>query len=222
MGRRIHDNLRKVMAYLLAVHLPIAGLALLPVMLGLPPLLLPVHVVVIQMAIDPMCSLAFENTPQARDLMSRPPRAVDAPLVDRGLVLRALAQGGALLVATLAAYAWSLGQGGDADQARTLAFVGLTAGNLLLVWLNASEGVPAGALMGRAFRAYWVVAAVAVGLVGLALTLAPLRALLAFAVVPPAALALAVAVALGAVLAAWALGRYTTSAGSIARMRSSW
>jgi Ca2+-transporting ATPase len=73
MGRRIFDNLRKVMTYITAIHVPVAGLALLPLLLGVPPLMLPVHVVLTEMVIDPMCSLAFEGAPEAPDLMDRPP-----------------------------------------------------------------------------------------------------------------------------------------------------
>ena len=74
MGRRIFDNLRKAMGYIIAVHVPIAGLALLPLLFGLPPLLLPAHVVLTEMVIDPVCSLAFEGAPEDPRVMQRPPR----------------------------------------------------------------------------------------------------------------------------------------------------
>ena len=141
LGRRIFANLRKVMTYIMAIHVPIAGLALLPVMLGAPPLMLPVHVVITEMIIDPVCSLAFENTPAARDVMLRPPRPAGEPLVGGTLVMQALLQGGALLAAAMGVYLWALQAGEGTDIARTLAFIGLTVGNLLLVWLNASAGV---------------------------------------------------------------------------------
>ncbi|MFY7855650.1 MAG: ATPase, partial [Rubrivivax sp.] len=65
LGRRIFDNLRQAMSYLLAVHVPIAGMALLPVLLGWPPLLLPMHIALLELIIDPACTLAFENEPEA-------------------------------------------------------------------------------------------------------------------------------------------------------------
>jgi Ca2+-transporting ATPase len=147
------------MTYILAIHVPIAGLALLPLLLGLPPLMLPVHVVVTEMIIDPVCSLAFENAPQARGLMERPPRAANALLVDRALVMRALAQGAGLLAVALAAYALALGAGMPANEARTLAFVGLTAGNLAMVAVNAGAGLPLRDLWGPQFRSFQIVAA---------------------------------------------------------------
>ena len=207
VGRRIFDNLRKVMTYILAIHVPIAGLALLPVLVGLPPLLLPVHVVITEMIIGPVCSLAFESAPPAPRLMTRPPRDPTVSLLDRAVVARALVQGACLLVASMAVYTLALGNGLPADTARALAFAGLTFGNLLLVALDAGAGLPPRALFSRDFIALWSVAAVATALIAAALAWPGLRALLHFE--PPAAAHLALTL-LGvglAVLAGWALGR---------------
>ena len=205
LGRRIDDNLRKVMTYILAIHVPIAGLALLPLLLGLPPLMLPVHVVVTEMIIDPVCSLAFENAPQARGLMERPPRAANALLVDRALVMRALAQGAGLLAVALAAYALALGAGMPANEARTLAFVGLTAGNLAMVAVNAGAGLPLRDLWGPQFRSFQIVAAIAIALMVMAITVPAVRDLMKFASPPAGALA-GVLAAVGAVMVlAWRL-----------------
>lgn len=99
LGRRIYDNLRKAMGFIVAVHIPIAGLALLPLFTGMPLLLGPIHIAFIEMIIDPVCSLAFEAEREERDLMRRPPRQPDAPLLSRWLVGWALLQG---MIATLA------------------------------------------------------------------------------------------------------------------------
>ena len=80
MGRHIFDNLRKVMIYISAIHVPIAGFALLPLISGMPPLFFPAHVVVIEMIIDPMCSIVFEHTPAEGDVMTSTPASVDDPL----------------------------------------------------------------------------------------------------------------------------------------------
>ena len=205
LGRRIDDNLRKVMTYILAIHVPIAGLALLPLLMGLPPLMLPVHVVVTEMIIDPVCSLAFENAPQARGLMERPPRAANALLVDRALVMRALAQGAGLLAVALAAYALALGAGMPANEARTLAFVGLTAGNLSMVAVNAGAGLPLRDLWGPQFRSFQIVAAIAIARMVMAVTVPAVRDLMKFASPPAGALA-GVLAAVGAVMVlAWRL-----------------
>ena len=205
LGRRIDDNLRKVMTYIIAIHLPIAGLALLPLLLGLPPMMLPVHVVVTEMIVNPVCSLVFESAPQARGLMQRPPRAAGALLVDRALVMRALAQGAGLLGVALAAYALALGAGLPTDEARTLAFVGLTAGNLSMVVVNAGAGLPLRDLWGPQFRSFQVVAALATGLIVMAVTVPAVRDLMKFASPPVGALA-GVLAAVGAVMVlAWRL-----------------
>ena len=74
LGRRIFDNLRKAMAYILAVHVPIVGLSLLPVLLKWPLVLFPVHIVFLELIIDPACTLVFEAEREEADVMQRPPR----------------------------------------------------------------------------------------------------------------------------------------------------
>ena len=74
LGRRIYDNLRKAMGFIFAVHVPIAGLALMPLLFGLPILFGPVHIAFLQMVIDPVCSLVFEAEAEEDDVMRRQPR----------------------------------------------------------------------------------------------------------------------------------------------------
>lgn len=209
MGRRIFDNLRKVMTYITAIHVPVAGLALLPLLLGLPPLLLPAHVVLTEMVIDPVCSLAFEGAPEDPRVMQRPPRRAGEGLIGARLLAQGLVQGLALLVATLLLYLVALRAGRGEDLARTLAVVGLTAGNLLLVAVNAGGGWRG--LLGRGAAAFWAVSAAATAALTLALAWPAARRLLHFEAPAPGDLALslatvAVAVAAGALASAW-LGR---------------
>jgi len=204
MGRRIFDNLRKVMTYITAIHVPVAGLALLPLLFGLPPLLLPAHVVLTEMVIDPVCSLAFEGAPEDPRVMQRPPRRGDEGIVGWPMLGRGLWQGGWLLAATLAVYALALHAGRGTDVARTLAVIGLTAGNLGLVAVNVRAGLGWRALAAPGLRAFWAVAAVALAALALALAWPAARALLHFALPAPGDLgaalaAVAVAVALAAV-----------------------
>jgi len=140
LGRRIYSNLRRAMAYVVAVHVPIAGMALIPVLLGWPPALLPVHIVFLELIIDPACTLAFEAEPEEPGLMRRPPRDPAAPLFDRRLVLASLAQGAGLLGAALAVYGAALARDALEGEARALAFATLVAGNLALIAANRSEG----------------------------------------------------------------------------------
>jgi Ca2+-transporting ATPase len=180
MGRRIFDNLRKVMTYITAIHVPIAGLSLLPVVFGLPPLMLPAHVVLTEMVIDPVCSLAFEGAPEDPRVMKRPPRRADDGIVGWPMLWAGLLQGGCLLGATLATYVLSLDAGRGEDVARTLAVVGLTAGNLLLVAVNATAGVGWRALFAPGARAFWWVAGIASAALALAVAVPGGRRLLHF------------------------------------------
>ncbi|KFL37819.1 hypothetical protein N788_01230 [Arenimonas donghaensis DSM 18148 = HO3-R19] len=132
-GRRIFDNLRKVMLYIVAVHVPIAGLAMLPLLMGFPPLLLPAHVVLIEMVIDPMCSVAFEAQPGEPDLMQQPPRPLSESLVGGAQLALAVGMGLVLLALCMVAYLLAQAGGADDEVSRTLAILALTAGNLAMV-----------------------------------------------------------------------------------------
>ena len=205
MGRRIFDNLRKVMIYITAIHVPIAGLALLPLLFGLPPLMLPAHVVLTEMVIDPVCSLAFEGAPEDPRVMLRPPRRTDEGIVGWPMLWQGLMQGGCLLAATMTIYMLALRAGRDGDIARALAVIGLTVGNLLLVAVNASAGIGWRGLFASSALAFWGVAAAAATALAVAVVVPGARRLLHFGVPTPGDLALgialvAVAVLLGAVL----------------------
>lgn len=208
LGRRIFDNLRKVMTYITAVHVPIAGLAVLPLLFGWPPLMLPAHVVLTELVIDPVCSLAFEGAPEERGAMQRPPRRGHAELVGWPMLLRAAWQGAVVLAAVIAVYAVAL-RTGSADAARAQAMIALTVGNLGLVWLNATQGLGWRAVFGRAYRAFWVVAAIASAVLAATLAVPGLRALLRFEVPDPGALALSCAVVAAAVVVAgWGMNAW--------------
>jgi Ca2+-transporting ATPase len=139
-GRTIYDNLRKVAGYLFAVHVPIAGLALLPPLLGWPLLLGPVHVVFLELVIDPTCSIVFELDPPEADVMNRPPRGRAEHLFETRRILRAVLLGVGALAGPLAVLAIAHGEGATGATVRTLAFAALIAANLALV--VASRGRP--------------------------------------------------------------------------------
>jgi Ca2+-transporting ATPase len=136
LGRRVFDNLRKAMAYILAVHVPIAGLSLIPVLLGWPMVLLPVHVVFLELIIDPACSIAFEAEREEPNIMDRPPRNRKEPLFSRRTIALSLLQGVAVLLVTLAIYGFTLNQGRGEFEARGLAFITLVFANLGLILSN--------------------------------------------------------------------------------------
>lgn len=142
-GRRIFVNLRKALGYLFAVHVPIVGLALIPVAMGGTALLLPVHVVLLELVIDPACSLVFEAEPAPDDLMQVPPRAASQTLFSPGAALNALALG-ALAFGGVAAVQWIGWQAGAEMELLRLAGLGsIVAANLmLLVWFRGLRSDP--------------------------------------------------------------------------------
>ena len=135
-GRRIYDNLRKAMAFIVAVHIPIAGMALLPLVTGWPLLLGPLHIAFMEMIIDPVCSLAFEVETDERDVMKRPPRSPETPLFSRALIAWSVVQGLAVLAVTAAWTAWFAGSGASAETLRAGAFFMLVLGIAGLILVN--------------------------------------------------------------------------------------
>jgi Ca2+-transporting ATPase len=192
LGRRVYDNIRKGTAYVLAIHVPIAGLALLPVALGWPLVLLPVHIVFLELIIDPVCSIAFEAEPEEPDVMRRPPRPPAARLFERRTIAAALLQG----VLALAAVAIALAAGGgDPGRGRALAFSTLVMTNLALIAANRSTSRTALALVRVPNPALaWIVTGALVVLAA-GLAVPALRVVFAFGVLTAADLALVVALA---------------------------
>jgi Ca2+-transporting ATPase len=133
------DNLRKAMAFLPAVHVPIAGLAVLPVLLGWPLILLPVQIVFLELIIDPACSIVFESEPEERDVMHRPPRPAAEPLFDRRTVVFSLLQGFGVQLVTFGVLASALLRGLPEQDARVLTFATLVVADLGLILANRSR-----------------------------------------------------------------------------------
>ena len=133
MGRRIFGNLRHAVGYLLAVHVPIVGASLLPVLAGGPVLLLPLHVVLLELLIDPACSLVFEAEPEASDCMTRPPRQAHVRLVSAASVLRALGIGLVALLGLVMVVALTRIAGLAAEWTRLATLGALVVGNLLML-----------------------------------------------------------------------------------------
>ncbi|RQW81635.1 MAG: cation-translocating P-type ATPase [Methanothrix sp.] len=138
LGRRIFDNIKKAMAYILAIHVPIAGMSLIPVLLQWPLVLMPVHVVFLELIIDPACSVVFEAEPEEANVMSRPPRNPKMPLFSRRTVALSFLQGAMVLVIVLAVYAVSQYLGQGEGEARALTFTTLIVANLGLILTNRS------------------------------------------------------------------------------------
>ena len=131
LGRRIYDNLQKAMMYILAIHIPIIGLSLLPAFLpSLPILLFPLHIVFMELIIDPVCSIAFENEPGETGLMERPPRRPDEPFLGTPIILQGLTSGLLMLMMVLTVYFLSLNEGHMEGEVRLIAFSSLILVNI--------------------------------------------------------------------------------------------
>jgi Ca2+-transporting ATPase len=161
-GRRIYDNIRNAMTYLLAVHVPLGGMGLLPVLLGWPLFLFPVHVVFLEFVIDPACSLVFEAERAEKDVMQRPPRDPRAPLFTREMVVRGVLLGLATFVAVAVVFGTALGLVGE-NQARAMAFITLVVANLLLIAATRSQQEGLIAILARPNRVFWMIAVLALG-----------------------------------------------------------
>ena len=180
LGRRIFDNLRKSMSYILAVHVPIAGMALMPVLLGWPTVLFPLHIAFLELVIDPACSMVFENEPSESDVMQRPPRDAQAPLFAGMTLALALLQGLGVLAVVLGAYAWSSSWLTE-PAARAFAFSTLVAGDVALILSNRTGSATLWASLRVPNRTLWAVIGITLGLLGLTLYLPWLTKLFFFA-----------------------------------------
>ncbi|HTI82982.1 MAG TPA: cation-translocating P-type ATPase [Acetobacteraceae bacterium] len=167
LGRRIYDNLRKAMGYIIAVHVPIAGLALLPLITGLPLILGPVHIAFLEMVIDPVCSMVFEAEAEEANIMRRSPRAAGTPLLSLPLVTWGLVQGTTAFAFLASLYAIAVHSGLPDGDVRALTFVSLVLVDLGLVLVNRNFSASLRDLMGQRNRALIWISGVAVALLGL-------------------------------------------------------
>ena len=199
LGRRIFSNLRRALTYITAVHVPIAGLALAPILLGLPPLLYPMHVVLLELVIDPTCSLVFEAEPSEVDAMKRPPRRPDEALFGPAQILAAILQGAGVLVGVFGLYWWALATFPNAEPAaRGAAFLALVVGNLVLALTDSASS---GRLFAPHRRTYWIIVAAVAVVLTLVLTAPPIATL--FDVAPPSRELLLLALGVGVVSGGW-------------------
>ncbi|RZL39981.1 MAG: cation-translocating P-type ATPase [Rubrivivax sp.] len=204
-GRRVFANLRKAIVFVVAAHVPIVGLSIVPVLLGWPALLMPVHILFLQLIIDPACSVVFEAEPLEAGAMTVPPRRPDQKLFDATVIARGLWQGAGLLALLLAAYAgaraWLPAEAGRDDTARTLAFVALVLSNLALIQANRAWGRSGFSGRPESNRQFGWIAAATLLMLGAVLGVPAISRLFAFA--PLAPLPLLAAVAAAALGMAW-------------------
>jgi len=139
MGRRIFDNLQKALAYIFAIHVPIAGLSLIPVFFAdMPLILLPVHIVFLELIIDPACSIIFEAEKEEKNVMSRPPKNINEPFFGAKKIALSCSQGIGILVICLLVYFIGLKMEYSKEALRTLTFVTLIVSNIAVILSNRS------------------------------------------------------------------------------------
>lgn len=180
LGRRIYDNLRKAIAYIVAVHVPIAGLALLPLLFGFPLILTPVHIAFLEMVIDPACSIVFEAEPDENDLMQRPPRNRDSSILSLRMAGWSLIQGLLALAAVAGVFARGIAQQLPEDELRALVFVSLVLINASLILVNRSFSDSILAALGRRNVSLWILLSGVAAILALTLTWQPAMALFRF------------------------------------------
>ncbi|MDX1253333.1 MAG: cation-translocating P-type ATPase [Gammaproteobacteria bacterium] len=201
LGRRIYDNLRKAMTYILAIHVPIAGLSLLPVLFGWPLVFFPVHIAFLQFIIDPACSIVFEAEREEPNTMRRPPRPPGEPLFGGWNLALSLLQGAGVLILAMAVFGVALARGLAEGEARALAFTTLVVANITLIFANRSWERTILASVRNPNRALWLVTGAAALCLALVLHVPLLRDLFHFA--PPDSDHLLLAVVAGLVSIAW-------------------
>jgi len=139
MGRRIFDNLQKAFGYIFAIHVPIAGLSLIPILLGHFPIILwPVHIVFLELIIDPACSIIFEAEKEEKNAMNRPPKGINEPFFGGKKILFSCLQGVGILIVTLTVYIVGLHLGYEAKGIRAMAFTTLIVSNIAVILTNRS------------------------------------------------------------------------------------
>jgi len=139
LGRRIYENIRNAMRYIIAVHVPTVGMSFLPLVFGWPVFLYPVHIVFLEFVIDPACSIVFEAEESDEGIMRRPPRDPGEPLFSPQMLGVSLVLGASVLAAVFLAYWWAVGQGLPAGEVRSFGFAAIVFGNLAMIHATRSR-----------------------------------------------------------------------------------
>lgn len=136
LGRRIYDNLQKAMVYIVAVHIPIAGLAMLPLVFGKPLILTPLLIALMEMVIDPACSIVLEAEREEKNIMKRPPRNPLSPLLSSARMWWGCLQGSVAFLALCIVWFFAVRQNMQTEDVRALLFVSMLVMNLTLILVN--------------------------------------------------------------------------------------
>jgi Ca2+-transporting ATPase len=180
LGRRIYDNLRKAIEYIIAVHLPIAGLALAPLLLDLPLMLTPIHIAFLQMIIDPTCAIVFEAEPAENNVMRRPPRDPQSSIIRPTRMLWGIIQGAGVLSILILTLVMGSKVGIVENELRALVFTQLVIMNIGLIFINRTFQTSLQSALSFSNRVLWTLVLVVIALLMLSLTWTPLQSLFRF------------------------------------------
>ena len=200
IGRRIFANLQKTVMYILIVHIPIAVLSMVPVLLGWPMILLPIHIVFLEFIIDPSCTLVFEGESEEEGAMQRPPRALGSPLFSREVVVESLLVGGAASAVIVVAHGILLNMGASADEARSMTFMSVALLNVCVILAISGLRVIRQTVARRGRDALGAVIGVTIVVLALIYSLPPLRELFKISSLTIAEMAISLGVAVGAAI----------------------
>jgi len=178
LGRRIYDNLVKAVGYILAIHMPIAGLALLPIAMGRPLVLTPMLIAILELIIDPLCSVVLEAERDERDVMTRPPRDPDGALLSRRLLVSGFLQGVLAIAAVCGVFLYGALRGLPPQVVRSMGFVTLIGCNYALIFANRSFSASPLAGFARPNPSLWISVGAAVGALAAIFELPALRGFL--------------------------------------------
>jgi Ca2+-transporting ATPase len=185
MGRRIFDNLKKAIAYIFSVHIPIAGLSALPVLFGWPLILLPLHIVFLEFIIDPACTTVFEAEPEEKDIMQRKPRSIHSRIFNKKAAIIAGIQGIVALILVVAVYQYAVSTGLSINAARTMSFTTIVLTNLALIMTNRSWSQSIVGIFRRPNKAFWQIIGLTILALLLVIYVPPLASLFAFSALSP-------------------------------------
>lgn len=138
-GRRVYDNIRKAMVYILIIHIPIAAMAMFAPLFNLPPLLLPMHIMLLELIIDPTCSIVFEGEPAEANIMENHPRPPQEPLLTRNLTIKVVLQGIIMFLAAFMPFHYMIDLGISSEYARSFSLITFIVANVTLVLVNRSN-----------------------------------------------------------------------------------
>jgi len=181
LGRKIFDNLQKAMSYIIAIHIPIIGLTLLPAFFSsLPILLMPLLIVLLELIIDPVCSIAFEQEQEEEHIMNRKPRNPEEQFFGKDKIFASMLQGLLLLGMTMGVYFLSIHEGHTNEEVRAITFSSLVIGNVFLILTNLSKTRNFIKVITEKNWALWIILSLAIIMLLLIISIPFLRQIFSF------------------------------------------